>query len=397
MLNKIKTLYKYENITDEDIKEIDEFIELNIKYKKKYIQCKENELLKIIDYINQEYPDINPMKSNQLIANIYYNPNIDLDYIKKLNPSEHFYYQYISENPNITIKDIFTLKKSWNWHALSSNSGITIKDIVDNNYNRDMITNNFNYYSKHLMQKNFNEMPTTWWQFNYAIKLNKNITIQHIIYYNWNLDGHDISTNKFIDMEYISKNMNKVNLNLISCNPNITIDFVLKNIDKRFYWNGLSANPNITMKNIEDNLHLPWDWSFVSKNPNITIDFIRKYNNYKSCIWNWNHISSNVGITMKDIENNFDLPWSWLDILYNPNLTLDFIKKYKRKIFTIERKTIISRINTIFTNEFIHNEFLCNKMISAEINEVKTNTNNVLNKYINTDFIKILNTYSYYN
>ena len=73
-------------------------------------------------------------------------------------------------------------------------------------------------------------------------------------------------------MSFISKNINlRWDREMISINQNVTIDFLLQNINKNWKW--LSANPNISMKNIEENLK--WNWDYLSRNPNITTDFVR--------------------------------------------------------------------------------------------------------------------------
>ena len=55
---------------------------------------------------------------------------------------------------------------------------------------------------------------------------------------------------------------------------------------------------------------------------------LRKYSDKEL---NWFHFSISDLITMEDIDNNIDLPWDWGGISGNPNLTLEFIKKYHNK------------------------------------------------------------------
>ena len=57
---------------------------------------------------------------------------------------------------------------------------------------------------------------------------------------------------------------------------------------------------------IEENSDLEWVWRGITENPNLTINFIRKYeNNFEGC---WDTISENKNIQMEDIENNLYLP-----------------------------------------------------------------------------------------
>jgi hypothetical protein len=46
----------------------------------------------------------------------------------------------------------------------------------------------------------------------------------------------------------------------------------------------------------------------------------------------WFSISAGINIVMDDIENNPNLLWNWRGISANPNITLEFIKKYFYKL-----------------------------------------------------------------
>jgi hypothetical protein len=54
---------------------------------------------------------------------------------------------------------------------------------------------------------------------------------------------------------------------MISCNPNLTLDFVLSNPDKPWAWNDISENPGITFEDIIAHPELRWyNWSILSNN-----------------------------------------------------------------------------------------------------------------------------------
>ena len=105
--------------------------------------------------------------------------------------------------------------------------------------------------------------------------------------------------------------------------------FVLKYSDK-LNWELISCNPNISMDIIEKYPDNPWDWNSISYNPNITMDIIEKYPDKP---WNWNAISCNPNITMSFIEKNLDKRWNWYWISRNPfNYEKElFIEKRMRK------------------------------------------------------------------
>ena len=49
------------------------------------------------------------------------------------NPNKGWDWDYISKNPNITMKTILdNPDKNWNWHYISINPNITMKFILDN-------------------------------------------------------------------------------------------------------------------------------------------------------------------------------------------------------------------------------------------------------------------------
>ena len=108
-------------------------------------------------------------------------------------------------------------------------------------------------------------------------------------------------------------------------NPNLTLEFVQKHLDKfQEYFPQLLPNKIITQNFIELNLDkISYSIIHFSSNPNLDIDFIIKYHN----VLDWNLVSQNSGITMSN-EKNMSLKWNRSGILKNPNLTFDFIVKY---------------------------------------------------------------------
>ena len=75
------------------------------------------------------------------------------------------------------------------------------------------------------------------------------------------------------------------------------------------------------MKDIENNLDLYWDFESISRNPNLIIDFIKKYKDKM----NWYVVSGNKNMTLDIIKSNPDLAWNYRGISKNPNLIIKFI------------------------------------------------------------------------
>ena len=70
----------------------------------------------------------------------------------------------------------------------------------------------------------------------------------------------------------------------------------------------------------------------ISKNPNITINFIKKFSD--KLIFDTNCISSNPSLTIEIIEKYLDkqLSFGKYGISSNPHITLEFIEKYFDKL-----------------------------------------------------------------
>ena len=57
-------------------------------------------------------------------------------------------------------------------------------------------------------------------------------------------------------------------------------------------------NPNITSEFIERHIDEDWDWKALSHNPNLTMEFVTKYKNN----WDYNELARNRNI----IDNEYD-------------------------------------------------------------------------------------------
>ena len=50
---------------------------------------------------------------------------------------------------------------------------------------------------------------------------------------------------------------------------------LLKYPDKDWNWYAISCNPNITMEFIKAHPEKYWNWHFISRNPNLTMEMIK--------------------------------------------------------------------------------------------------------------------------
>ena len=139
---------------------------------------------------------------------------------------------YISENPNIKLKDILNHPQlNWKWDFISSNSSITESDILAHP-----------------------ELPWNWC----GVSMNRNITLK-------------------IVLSYPEK---KWDWNHISSNPNITLTDILSHPELPWEWGYVSMNPSITLKEIlKQNLEKKYSVRFgVFSNEFLWNDIVYKKN-----------------------------------------------------------------------------------------------------------------------
>jgi hypothetical protein len=85
----------------------------------------------------------------------------------------------------------------------------------------------------------------------------------------------------------------------------------------------IERNRNLTMDVMEKHIEtIKWDFRNLSENPNLTFDFIQKYRHRK---WNKSAIVRNGAFTIDELTQNKELRAKYYDLSYNPNLTIDHV------------------------------------------------------------------------
>lgn len=204
------------------------------------------------------------------------NPNLTLEFIEKYIEKSWDWYGCLATHTCITIDFIFEHEdKQWNWRELSSNPKITV-----------------DFIEKHLDKE---------WYW-YGISRNPNVTLEFIEKYqtkDWNWDV--IISKPYITLEIIEQILNK-DCGCFISPKNWTL------CNKNWSWyNGISRNPNLTLEFIEKYIEKDWDWGEISRHQILTIEFVQKY-----------------------IEKDWD--WSFWGIPHNHYLTMDFIEAFVDKI-----------------------------------------------------------------
>jgi len=125
---------------------------------------------------------------------------------------------------------------------------------------------------------------------------------------------------------------------------------------------------------------MPWDWLHVSRNPNISWDIIK---NNPTKRWFWSNISKNPSITLDIIQSNLVGPsethmlwlWNWYEISMNPNITWDIIKENPSmpwKLKLISKNPMIYELSTKKKIE-IAREYFAQKRITRYWRECISN------------------------
>lgn len=116
----------------------------------------------------------------------------------------------------------------------------------------------------------------------------------------------------------------------ISCNKNLTLEFILSPefpvpLDK-LNWTRVSWLPLITLKDVEQHPELPWIGEGLSANPNLTPEFVERH--FLDWIWIWKILWANQAMVSAINNTNYDYwPRDIKGLSQNPKLPLDLVLK----------------------------------------------------------------------
>ena len=242
--------------------------------------------------------------------------------------------KYIHDNYVISSENIpFELLKKypnahWNWKNLSQFTNFTM-EMLEYFSNKPLDWCSISSYSKiplDIIEKNLNKP----WNF-YSLSMYRPLTLN------------------FIEKLHLDEHVRWAGISKLSY---ITLEFFEKYYD-RLNVDNLSENVNLSLEVVEKYNHLNWQLNRLSHNPVITLEFIENHQDFK---WDWYEIAENPNITLEFIEKHIDEDWNWDEISKNPNITLDFIEKYIDKI----------NFDVLSGNEFIYHNKLVKKKIRIQ-------------------------------
>ena len=283
------------------------------------------------------------------------------------NPEKQWDYYGLSRNANVTWEIIQENPQiEWDVQGYSLNPNITLNIVLENpeiNWDFTILSRNPSITEEDV--ENHPELPWFFGKEEYMFEPNNGIC------------GGGLSSNPSMSLQFIEKNKNKMSMNDIFKNPNITIEFALKyfseenlilyskycndiaifthpeiNISykrlssntkiltydyvkthptQKWDYKLLSENPIITWDIVKQNIYNKWDFFFLCKNPSVTWEDFKEITDFCSknenmCYYEFfdyvQYFSLNPNLTWNIIRENPDLDWNFENISMN-NMTKD--------------------------------------------------------------------------
>ena len=136
-----------------------------------------------------------------------------------------------------------------------------------------------------------------------------------------------------------------------SASKYISLDFILRHINKPWFWTRLSQNPIVTEKFVMDNPDLPWDWvELWVANPNTGHDFAIKYKDRIG-----NSLFSSDKITL-DFLKRFPVENIFFNLLsWNKCLTAEIYRYYSDQRWDYIGLSMISCLDS---SDYLFENFL---------------------------------------
>jgi hypothetical protein len=258
-------------------------------------------------------------------------------------------------------------KYEWNFSGISQNKGLTAEFIdkhPDWNWDWDILSRHLSVPSLEFIEK-YRDKKWNWSSLLCQQCISLDIIEKCIQYYETKISDHEINNNPVI-------------YKLISCgiywlplsrNPNLTIDYIKRYLDKQWHWHFLAKNSNLTIEFIKNHqVFSEYGHQSLSYSSHLTFEYIQ---NHPDDNWNWIAISKNPNIaTIERIEKYPEYHWKITGLFYNSNFTIDYIIKQFKDYIQNDHYFYLS-FNPNLTEKYIlqnktkkwHWIYLCRKSI----------------------------------
>ena len=307
-------------------------------------------------------------------------------------------HKHIPENTLELLYNKYPNNK-WSPISLSHNTSLTFNMIINNkNLNWDWC-----HLSRTVDWKYIKKYPDLNWRWD-CVSLNQTISwsiIEKHLHLPWCWDSltyHPCVTFDIImkcNKMQKKKGYNRLNIEYISMNPNITWDIIQKHPEIKWNYMMLTKNKNISIDCIFENMHLHWswidvsrderltwkyivkkqksdnpwsdiEWRYISKHPNVKWEHIKSTINGPQCFgWFWNNVTENPNITFDIVNNNLHYPWNISYLINNKNITMDIIKSNPEIEWNFNQITFNTNL---FNTETFNNESNLNFIIEKNRN-----------------------------
>jgi hypothetical protein len=179
------------------------------------------------------------------------------------------------------------------------------------------------------------------------------LSTEHINWFN-------VGNKSFITMDLILKYKDKLNLQMLAHNPNLTPEFIRNNMH---VWSPIICeHSSMNMELIREFKHTHYIRAF-SRNPNLTPEFIRENANDLS----WTALTQNPALELPLIREFIDkIDWYWIGT--NINIDLKFVIQYKDKInwnlTSFNKKLITEEFARLFAGRLDWDAIVSRKSLS---------------------------------
>lgn len=294
---------------------VEKYIDKNWDWENISFEIKDADVFKFLN------KPINWGKISQNSSLEFIENNLDLPWVWS-QPFGDGYTECVSFNENLTLDFVFKyIDLNWNIPLIikcSKFQGKEIEKLIETLY------------------PNLENNDREFWS---AVSQNENLSLEFldklINKKGGFLQYECLSSNNNLTLDFISTHTSR-NFNsfwepfLFLKNKAITLEqienFLKKTSETEFVpwilqkWEYLSGNPNLTLEFIEKYIDKNWNFRELSKHPNLTIDLVAKY---KEKRWDWKYITVHHSATFEKIKQYIYLPWNFKDITLNPHINLD--------------------------------------------------------------------------
>ena len=248
-----------------------------------------------------------------------------------------FSWEGVSRNPNLTADFIKKHPyKKWEWRHISDNSSFTPKDVEDNP--------EFPWEPAYLvLNKSFPEeeiekvLDKYSWQ--RSVWENTDLSLEFIKNHSRGkrLSWAQLSSNKNITPEFVENRMMRSSSTFwyrlsSSHNINLTKEF-FESHSEDHHWEINLGNPIFDKEFVDNHAEEKWFWEDeygfredLLHNPNVTLELLKKYRKIQKI--NRFALSARLRITWEDIESNPDVAWDYNGLVKNCKIPIECMESF---------------------------------------------------------------------